>query len=209
MLTGGRLAYDHDGRMAAAGTVDEQLLAEWLSHPFFRQPPPKSTGREQWGPSEAQSYIAEAQARGLSSSDTVATLTAFTAHTIADAYKRFLGRVDEALVGGGGARNPTLMRMLQEALPATRVRAMDDVGLSADAKEAVAFALMGYATLHGWPGNVPAATGAAHPVVLGNITPGSNYRMLLQDVLVSPLEPPVRAVLLPSSAPPDVPGRPV
>ncbi len=207
LLTGGRLAYDHDGRMAAVGTVDEQLLAEWLSHPFFRQPPPKSTGREQWGPSEAQRYIAAARGRGLSSNDTIATLTGFTAHTIADAYRRFLGRVDEALIGGGGARNPTLMRMLQEALSATRVRAMDDVGLSADAKEAVAFALMGYATLHGWPGNVPAATGAAHPVVLGNITPGSNYRTLLQDVLVSPPEPPACAVLTAPSAPADAPER--
>jgi anhydro-N-acetylmuramic acid kinase len=80
---------------------------------------------------------------------------------------------------------------------------MDDLGLSADAKEAVAFALMGHATLHGWPGNVPMATGAAHPVVLGSITPGLNYRSLLKDVLDSPAGPPVRAVLA-STKPPAI-----
>ena len=163
LLSDGAATFDRDGRMAAAGTVDQSLLAAWLSHPFFRQPPPKSTGREQWGPAEALHYVAQARERGLSSDDTIATLTALTAWSIAAAYREYLERVDEAIVGGGGARNPTLLHMLRTALPDTTVRPVDELGLNADAKEAVAFALLGYATLHGWPNNVPSATGATHP----------------------------------------------
>jgi anhydro-N-acetylmuramic acid kinase len=194
-LSGGAATFDRDGRMAAEGRVDEALLAEWLGHPFFQQRPPKSTGRELFGPGEAQRYVAEAQARGLSPDDTIATLTALTARSIAHAYTAYLGRVDTAFIGGGGARNPTLLRLLQAALPETSVRATDDAGLNADAKEAVAFAAMGYATLHGWPSNVPAATGARHPVVLGSITPGENYRGLINQVLRSEPTPPSHAEL--------------
>lgn len=182
-LTGGAATLDRDGRMAAAGRIDAALLAEWLAHPFFAQVPPKSTGRELFGPAEAGRYIAQASQRGLGPDDIVATLTALTAHSIALAYTQHLGGVDELLVAGGGARNPTLLRMLQAALPDVTVLPLDALGLDADAKEALAFALMGYATLHGWPANVPAATGAAYPVVLGSITPGANYRALLRRVL--------------------------
>jgi anhydro-N-acetylmuramic acid kinase len=185
LLTGGAADFDRDGRMAAAGQVDAALLAEWLAHPFFQQPPPRSTGREQWSQAEARHYVAQAQARGLAPEDIVATLTALTARSIADAYARYLGPVDEALVGGGGARNPALMAMLQAALPATPVRPIDDAGLDADAKEAVLFAVLGYATLHGWANNLPSATGASHPVVLGSITPGANYRALLEQVMAT------------------------
>ena len=196
LLSNGTATFDRDGQRAAAGTVDHSLLDEWLQHPFFRLPPPKSTGREQWGPGEAQQYVMQAQQRGLSEDDTLATLTALTAHSIADAYRRYLGRVDEALIGGGGARNPTLLQMLQAALPATRVRSVDDLALNADAKEAVAFALMGYATLQGWPSNVPAATGAKRATMLGSITPGMNYRKLIEQVLRVSTEAPYGAVLV-------------
>lgn len=196
LLTNGAQTFDRDGRLAASGKVDQDLLAEWLQHPFFDQPPPKSTGREQWGPGEAQGYVAQAQGRGLSPEATIATITALTAQSIALAYGRFLSPVDEALIGGGGARNPTLMRMLRSALSPIAVRPVDDFALSADAKEAVAFALMGYATLHGWPGNVPVATGAAEPVVLGSITPGPRYRSLIKQVLSTPSTPPARARLV-------------
>ncbi|MEO7913686.1 MAG: anhydro-N-acetylmuramic acid kinase [Roseiflexaceae bacterium] len=100
----------------------------------------------------------------------MATLIAPTAWSIADSYHSYCGRVDEVLLSGGGARNLTLARMIQAALPEATVRAVDDLLLDADAKEAVA----GYATLYGWPNNVPAATGAAHPVVLGSLMPGAN-----------------------------------
>ena len=190
VLSGGAQTCDRDGRMAAAGRVDEALLAGWLAHPFFERPPPKSTGREEWGRAEAQRYVAQARARGLAPEDTLATLTALTARSIAAAYRRYLGRVDEALICGGGARNPALLAMLRAALPGTEVRPIDELGLDAEAKEAVAFALLGYTTLHGWPNNLPAATGAAHPVVLGSITPGANYRALLAQVLAAPAVPP-------------------
>ncbi len=197
LLTGGQATFDRDGRMAAAGTVDEELLSEWLAHPFFRQPPPKSTGREAWGPEQARRYVEQARAHGLGLNDTLATITALTARSIADAYRRYLGRIDEILVGGGGARNPTLLAMLEAVLPDTPVRTVDDVALDADAKEAIAFAVLGYASLHGWPNNVPAATGARHPVVLGNITPGPNYRALLEQVVSMPRDPPTRIQLGP------------
>jgi len=195
LLTDGTAAFDRDGRMAAAGHVNEGLLNEWLMHPFFHLPPPKSTGREQWGAREAQHYAASARERGLSPEDTIATLTALTAHSMAGAYRRFMGGVDEVLVSGGGARNPTLVTMLRALLPQTEVHPLDDAGLDADAKEAVAFAVLGYATLHGWINNVPAATGASHAVVLGSVTPGANYRPLLERVLAASPTPPTRAQL--------------
>ena len=141
-------------------------------------------------------YVSETRERGLSPDDAIATLIALTAWSIAAAYRQYLGRVDEAIVGGGGARNPTLLQMLRAALPDTTVRPVDELGLSADAKEAVAFALLGYATLHGWPNNVPSATGAVHPAVLDSITPGVAYRTLLDQVLRAPAAPPRRAALV-------------
>ena len=198
LLSNGAATFDRDGAMAAVGRVSETLLAEWLAHPFFRQPPPRSTGREEWGPREAERYIARAREHGLPAEDIVATLTALTARSIALAYRQHLGPVDEVVVGGGGARNPALMEMLRAALPETPVRTAGEFGLDADAKEAVAFALLGYATLHGWPGNVPPATGATHPVVLGSITPGEGYRALLEQVLAAPPEPPRRLRLEPA-----------
>jgi anhydro-N-acetylmuramic acid kinase len=189
LLTAGRLAYDHDGQIAAGGRIDQELLASWLEHPFFQQPPPRSTGRELFGAAAAGEYVAQAQARGLPTPDIVATLTAFTARSIADSYRRYCGPIDEVLLSGGGARNSTLAGMIQSALPEANVRPIDDLLLDADAKEAIAFAVAGYATLHGWPNNVPAATGAEHPVVLGSLTPGDNYRELLRGVVAAPAEP--------------------
>lgn len=197
LLSDGAASFDRDGRMASRGTVDQALLTEWLAHPFFALAPPKSTGRELFGPAEAGRYIEQAGERGLRPDDIVATLTELTAQSIARAYQQHLGRVDEVLIGGGGARNPALLRMLQAALPSALVQPLDAFGLNADAKEALAFALMGYATVHGWPANVPAATGATHPVVLGSITPGANYRALLRQVLAtSPDQPPTLRVRL-------------
>lgn len=192
MITGGSQTFDRNGELAAAGTVDQQLLAKWLAHPFFEQTPPKTTGREAWSSTEVRQMLEQAHARGLTDASTIATITALTAHSIANAYHRFLGPVDELIAGGGGARNLTLLRMLSEALPQTTVSTMQVYGIDPDAKEAIAFALLGYATLHGWPNNVPSATGAAHPAVLGSITPGRNYRDLLRKVLSTPAEPPRR-----------------
>lgn len=195
LLTRGAEQFDRDGLMAARGTVDEVLVEGWLTHPFFEQLPPKSTGREQWGVAEARAYIDEARERGLSTDDIAATLTAFTARSIARAYVTFLGPLDEVLVSGGGARNPTLVGFLQDSLPHCTIRPIDDLGVDADAKEAVAFAVLGYASIHGWFNNVPSATGATHPVVLGSITPGTNYRSLVRSIAAVPDRMPQRIIV--------------
>ncbi|GAB4439325.1 MAG: anhydro-N-acetylmuramic acid kinase [Chloroflexi bacterium OHK40] len=194
-LSGGARAFDEDGRMAAAGRIDEGLLDELMAHPYFDRPPPRSTGRELFGPAEARALVERATARGLRPEDTVATLTALTAWSIAESYQRFCGPVDEVLLAGGGARNLTLRAMIAAALPEARVRVADELGLDADAKEAVAFAALGYACLHGYPSSLPAATGARAPAVLGSITPGDNYRALIARVAATPAQPPERMVL--------------
>ncbi|MHB0935440.1 MAG: anhydro-N-acetylmuramic acid kinase [Armatimonadota bacterium] len=170
--SGGAETFDRDGVMAAAGTVDEALLRELMASPYFRQAPPKSTGRELFGAGYARALREQAEARGLMPADVVATATALTAESIARAYRNFLGPIDEIILGGGGSYNPTLRRMLADRLPGMLVKVHEDFGISGEAKEAIAFALLGHATLCGVPANLPAATGASHPVVLGKIVPG-------------------------------------
>jgi anhydro-N-acetylmuramic acid kinase len=194
-LSGGSLLFDEDGRMAAAGMPDEELLADLLQHPFLHRQPPRSTGRELFGPAEAQQIIARAAAAGLRPEDTVATLTALTAWSIAESCARYCGPVDQMWLSGGGARNPTLRALIGAAMPGTQVRLADEFGLDADAKEAVAFALLGYACLHGYPADLTVVTGADAPAVLGSLTPGDNYRALLAKALAAPAEPPERVVL--------------
>ncbi len=175
--SGGALTFDRDGELARCGRVDEALLAEWLAHPYFRQPPPKTTGRELFGAPFFERAWAAAQARGLSETDVVATLTALTARSIADAYRRFLpGPVAEVIVGGGGARNPALLALLREGLSPARVLTHEDVGINSDAKEAIAFAVLAYETWHGRPGNLPSVTGARQSVVLGQVVKASGRR---------------------------------
>jgi anhydro-N-acetylmuramic acid kinase len=167
---------DRDGALAARGRVDDALLAALLDHPYFAAPPPKSTGRETFGAAYAVEVRQRAEAAGLSPADTLATATALTAESIARAYRDFLlprGGVDEVILGGGGRYNPMLVRLLAARLPDIPLRTHEDYGIPSDAKEAIAFALLGHATLCGVPANVPSATGAAHPVVLGKIVPGN------------------------------------
>lgn len=198
-LTGGARAFDEDGRMAAAGRVDEELLAAWIAHPYFDLAPPRSTGRELFGPAEARAHVEAALAAGLRPEDAVATLTALTAYSIAESYGRYCGPVDEVVLSGGGARNPALRGMISGALGGAPVRLADELGLDGDAKEAVAFAVLGHSALHGWPNSVPGATGASAAAVLGSITPGANYRALLGQVAAAPAEPPRRIILERSS----------
>jgi anhydro-N-acetylmuramic acid kinase len=155
--------YDRDGAIAASGRADEGLLAELLAHPYLAAQPPKTTGRELFGVQFAKALIGRA-----APADLIATATAFTAASIADSYRRFLGPVDEVFVGGGGARNPVLMRMLAEALPEARVMTHEAVGINSDAKEAIAFALLANDCAAGLPTNVPGATGG-RPAVLGKV----------------------------------------
>jgi anhydro-N-acetylmuramic acid kinase len=180
-LTGGKLTYDRGGRLAARGRVSAALLAECLKHPFIRRRPPKTTGREEFGEPFVNGFLTRARQRKLSPNDIVATATAFTAETIADAYRRFvfprltaaeLARV-QIILGGGGAKNPTLRRLLAERVPHAELRTHEDFGIPDSAKEALAFAVLAHATLHGQPSNVIGSTGARRAVVLGKIVPGN------------------------------------
>lgn len=166
-LTNGEQAYDRDGVIGATGTVDYDLLAELMRDSYLAEQPPKSTGREYYG----TEMVEEILARHPLDANLIATATAFTAHSIADQYQRWLpGQPDEVYVNGGGARNPLLMRMLADALDGPNVRTTDELGVNADAKEAMAFALMAHDALAGHPTNIPGATGASRPVVLGKLT---------------------------------------
>lgn len=174
LATGGKARYDAGGQMAAAGTVNERLLRELMRHKYLRRTPPKTTGREDFGIQFTDDMYRRALRWRVEPLDILATVTAFTALTIADAYRRYLPRpVDEAILCGGGAWNETLLWMLRAGLHPTKVSLMDEYGISADAKEAVSFAILAYETIHGQPNNVLSATGAKRPVVLGKIVPGT------------------------------------
>jgi anhydro-N-acetylmuramic acid kinase len=172
--TGGASRYDDGGALAARGRVDEAIVARLMMDPYFARRPPKSTGREVYGAAFAAAFIAEAKTRGLSFEDSVATATAFTAATIAAAYRDFIlirTPIARVLVAGGGALNPSLLAMLQARLPAgIVVTTTAACGVPDQAREAMAFALMGHESLMGRPANLPAVTGARHPVVLGTLT---------------------------------------
>jgi len=185
MATAGALRFDVDGQLAAAGTVAPALLAEWLQLPYFHQPPPKTTGRELFQPQLAERWWQAAQAAGLQATDFVATVTALTATTIADAYARYSpGPLAQVVLGGGGARNPVLRQFLAQALTPRLGRPVEicthtALGIDDQAKEALAFALLAYLAVHGYPGNIPACTGASRAQRLGQIAPGDNFQQVL------------------------------
>ncbi len=175
LATAGRETFNRDGRWAARGRVDSDLLAELLAAPFFEREPPKSTGRETFG----RPLVAELARRrriedNAAWADLVATLTALTAESIALAVRRWVlpRGAEELVVTGGGARNPVLRTMLEERLPELSVLPPETLGLPPDAKEAVAFAALGWAFVNGIAGNEPTATGALGRRVLGSYTPG-------------------------------------
>jgi anhydro-N-acetylmuramic acid kinase len=176
--TRGRLAMDAHGRLAGRGNVCRSLLARLMAHPYQRRRPPKTTGRETFGLQAMRPRFGRYWTT-LSTEDLLATATLFTARSIVMHCERFLrprGPIDDVIVGGGGSRNPVLMRQLQAALPSSRVATMETYGYDSRAIEAMAFALLAYETLHGRPNNVPAATGAARTVTMGKILPGELNR---------------------------------
>ncbi|HEX2203768.1 MAG TPA: anhydro-N-acetylmuramic acid kinase [Longimicrobium sp.] len=176
VATGGKLTFDRDGKLAARGEVDRRLLDDLLRHPYFAAEPPKSTGREEFGRPFVLRLVEAVRPEGDQDwMDLAATLTELTARTIADAYGRWVTPrgLDEVVVTGGGARNPTLMARLRALLAPLPVVDGSALGVDPEAKEAVAFALLAWAHLRGVPANVPAATGAAGPRVLGSLTPGA------------------------------------
>jgi anhydro-N-acetylmuramic acid kinase len=166
------LAYDIDGKLALAGKPNMRIVSELMNHPYFSSPPPKSTGRELFNSDYVQKLIANTRALGASDEDIIATAVELTAQSIGDAYKRFIAEpVREVLVSGGGAKNPALFAAIQKAAAPTSVRHFDEVFFDGEAKEAVAFALLGYLHVTKRAGNVPSATGARGPRVLGKRTP--------------------------------------
>jgi anhydro-N-acetylmuramic acid kinase len=165
--------YDRDGHIAAGGTVLDRVLAEVLRAPFFRRKPPKTAGREEFGREFAREFIH--RCGHAKAADIVATATALTAKSIANAIERFVLREQnyrEFVISGGGMRNATLMAMLANELQplGLQIRSSDEFGLPSEAKEAAAFALLAYQTWNRQPSNVPSATGAKRPAILGKIS---------------------------------------
>ncbi len=173
--------FDRAGRTAGIGTVLKPVLQRFLTDQYLRAMPPKSCGREQFGSAFTARFIAACQAVGASKADTIATATALTAASIERAVAMYVmphlaqyapGVPVELIAAGGGVQNRTLLAMLEERLRplGIQVETTAALGIPAQAKEAVAFALLGWLSWHRIPGNVPAATGAARPVVLGRVT---------------------------------------
>lgn len=178
-VSAGKRRYDRNGRLAKAGRVHAGLLRGLLRHAYFARQPPKSTGREEFGAPFIARFLQRAARLGLSAADQVATATALSAASMAGAYREFIlprHPLAEVFVTGGGALNPTLLAGFAARLPDVRVRPLTDTGYDPQSLEALAFAVLAYATLHGLPSNVPSATGAGGPAVLGKIVPGKNYR---------------------------------
>lgn len=180
LLTNGRSAFDRDGLLARSGRLDEEWLQALLGHPYYAIKPPKTTGRELFSARMADDLVAEGRRRGLDDSSIVATLTALTAQSIADAYEHYAPhRIDEVILSGGGRSNPVILELLQALVPA-RVLPSDAIGIDGDNKEALVFAVLAYETWHARAGNLPSLTGANRAVVLGDITPGGNYVDLIR-----------------------------
>ncbi|MGW9629596.1 anhydro-N-acetylmuramic acid kinase [Agromyces sp. NPDC055520] len=173
------LGYDDDARIASGGTVDEELLALLLADPYYALTAPKSTGKEHFH----LAYVRAAEARlgrSLEVADLVRTLTELTVQTVARDV-RAVG-IGFLAVSGGGCRNPLILGGLRAALPEVEVVLADELGAPADSKEAIAFALIGWCTMHGVPSTVPGGTGARAPRILGTITPGDGPLVLPKPV---------------------------
>ncbi|MEB3164642.1 MAG: anhydro-N-acetylmuramic acid kinase [Prochlorothrix sp.] len=177
-LSGGSQTYDRDGAWAAQGQIHSDLVSEWLDQDFFRQAPPKSTGREQFGAAYGEQCWQRALALGLSPADFLATLTELTARSIAESYRAWLPHPpDRVLLCGGGSHNHFLQQRLQHHLqaplpahhPPIPVESTSAWGIDADFKEALIFAVLAHWHHQGIPGNLPAVTGAQQPVILGTL----------------------------------------
>ncbi|ARV60324.1 anhydro-N-acetylmuramic acid kinase [Nostocales cyanobacterium HT-58-2] len=171
-LTNGSKSYDENGAWAASGIPCHPLVEQWLNQDYFHLPPPKSTGRELFGVTYLHQCLQDAEAYQLSSSDILATLTELTAASIVHSYRTFLPQMPQrVLLCGGGSRNLYLKSRLQVLLESMPVLTTDEVGLSADFKEAIAFAVLAYWRQMDTPGNLPTATGARQEVLLGEVHP--------------------------------------
>lgn len=173
IVTNGKEHFDEDGNLSGQGTVCQDLLDEYLQDPYYERKPPKSIGREVYSSAFARQFYEKGRNKNLSDYDILATATALTAETIAKAYEDFIFPdvdIHEVILSGGGAYNRTLIEMIKKRLPkGVKVLKSDDFGIPSDAKEAVAFAVLGHETLMGRPSNLPRVTGAKRPVILGTV----------------------------------------
>ncbi|MBI3280845.1 MAG: anhydro-N-acetylmuramic acid kinase [Acidobacteria bacterium] len=166
-LTRGAETFDRNGALAQQGQVNQRLISRLLRRPFYREAPPKTAGREQYG----REFVEELLQTGIPLPDLIATATAFTAATIAVGIRRFApARLDDLIVSGGGAHNSSLMGYLKAFLPEMELHTSSDFGIDIDAKEAICFAVLAYETWRRRPSNLPSATGARHPVILGKVS---------------------------------------
>ncbi|MBZ5540614.1 MAG: anhydro-N-acetylmuramic acid kinase [Acidobacteriia bacterium] len=171
-FTRGRQRYDKDARMARSGRSIPALVDELLRDPYLRLAPPKSTGREYYGRAYVEKVLAAGRRHGARPADLVRAATIFTALSVGDALHRFVlpkTKIDELIVSGGGACNPLVLGQIAAALPGIAVFPSSRLGIPVDAKEAYAFALLAYETWHRRPGNLPSATGARGPAILGKV----------------------------------------
>jgi anhydro-N-acetylmuramic acid kinase len=176
--------YDADGRLAASGAVVPELLEDLLRHPFIRRPPPKSTGREMFGPLLLSEFCARLTEKGVSPLDGLATLTAFTVQAVVENLRAFVfpaATIHEVVAMGGGTRNAAVMQGLRQGLPECAVVSSDALGVPGRAVEAMTFAALACLTAMGQPGNLPAVTGARGARVLGSIVPGRGFQGLRHD----------------------------
>lgn len=162
-------AYDNDGVHAGKGKVHPRLLRELMEHPFIKKTYPKTTGREDFGVEYTTALIEQWKHR-IEPNDLIATATQFTACSIAENVRPFVDTKTDLVIGGGGSYNPTLVQMIQTELPEVSVLVQEDLGYSSEAKEAIAMTILANQTLHHLPSNVPSATGAVKPAILGKIT---------------------------------------
>lgn len=170
-LTEGRQSFDDGGRLAATGQVNKQLLAYMLQDEYLKRKPPKTTGREYYGEKYVQDLLTFCEKYSVSLLDCLATATRFTAESIRIGVTEFSSVYPDCLiVGGGGSRNPVLLKHLKDCLPGCRVMTNEEIGFDSDSKEAVAFAVLANEAYEGMTNNVPSVTGALHPVVMGKIS---------------------------------------
>jgi anhydro-N-acetylmuramic acid kinase len=174
-MTRGRLKYDRDARIALSGRTVPELLGRMMRDRYLRKRPPKTTGREQFGRAYVERLAAWGQRHHTAPEDLVRTATIFTGLSIGDAFRRLIlprAKVDELIVAGGGAKNPLMMAQLAASVPGIEIVPSSRFGVPTEAKEAFAFAVLAYEAFHGRPNNLPSATGAKHPVVMGKLLRG-------------------------------------
>jgi anhydro-N-acetylmuramic acid kinase len=165
--TRNRRKYDSGGQIAARGKVNQKLLDSLVRRTYYRQPPPKTAGREQYG----REFVRDLIRTEVPMIDLIATATALTPATVAFGLKKFIRHpIHELIVSGGGVHNRTMMGYLQAFLPDIKLRTSTEFGIDSDAKEAIAFAMLAHETWHRRPSNLPSATGARHPVILGKVS---------------------------------------